>query len=106
MTFSPLYNEESVTLPYREEADSFSIERRECLSSIYREESVSPLYREERGPFSLYKRESVSLLYREEADSWRRDTLYPPYREGACLIPIEERDTLSPFTYKGYASSL
>ena len=42
---------ESVSLRYREEADSFSIERRECLSFMYIEERYS---------LSIHGRECIS----------------------------------------------
>ena len=103
----------SVSLPYGEEADSFYIERRECLSSIYREESVSPLYRRERGPFSLYKSERVYLFSIERRQTHggetlsipltekgpvsslsRREILFPLHIQGLCLLSIETRKRL------------
>ena len=63
----PLYKGESVSLLYREEADSFSIERRESL-----------LYIERRETPSLFKGESVPLPHTEEADTFsikRRECL-------------------------------
>ena len=53
-----LYTGGGVSRLYREEADSFSIRRREC----------PPLYIERIETPSLHKGENVSLLYREEAD--------------------------------------
>ena len=49
-----LYIRESVSLLYVEEADSFSVQRRECLSSVCRGERLL-----------LYTEERVSLLDRD-----------------------------------------
>ena len=74
---------------FREEADSFSRERRECLASIQRggtlllgaDEGVAPVlfYSQRRRTPSLERGESVSILYREEADSFsmRRREWFP-----------------------------
>ena len=51
-----------VTLPYGEEADSFSMQRRERL--LYTEERVSICY--------IHRGESAPLLYVQEADSFSR----------------------------------
>ena len=66
---SSQYTGRSVSLLYREEIDSFSIKKRECLA-LNRIETLSTRYKQERETPSLYKGESVSLLYIEEADSF------------------------------------
>ena len=59
METPPLERGPSTTLLYLEEADSFSIKRRECLSP-YREEYDSfPVY-----SFSVRRRECLPSLYR------------------------------------------
>ena len=70
------------SLLFREEADSFSREGRECLASIQRgatlllgaEKGVAPVlfYSQRRRTPSLERGESVSILYREEADPFSR----------------------------------
>ena len=66
---SSLYRGESFPMLYVEEADSFSIQRGECLF-IHKAESVPVLYVEEADSFSvqgrdclLYTSESVSLCH-------------------------------------------
>ena len=55
----------SVSLPYRDEADSFSIKGRECLSSLKRGGRLC-LYEEERVFLFYIKRGERLLLYEEE----------------------------------------
>ena len=56
-----LYKGESVSLLYREEADSFSIGMRET-HSLCKGESVSPLVIEEADTFSIKRRECLSSI--------------------------------------------
>ena len=60
---SSLYRGESFPMPYVEEADSFSIQRGECLF-IHKAESVPVLYVEEADSFSVQGRDC--LLYTSE----------------------------------------
>ena len=66
---SSLSSGESFPMPYVEEADSFSVQRGECLF-IHKAESVPVLYVEEADSFSvqgrdclLHTEERVSLCY-------------------------------------------
>ena len=80
-----IYIERRLT-QYREERDSSSIERRECLSSIWRGERLL-LYREEADSFAVERRE-VSLLNIE-----RRETPSLYKGEIVSLLYVDEVDT-------------
>ena len=95
---------ESVSLPYREEANSFSLQKRECLSPLDVEEGGSSLYNiESVSPFDdsfLHKRNSVSLLYIDDAGFFSIQK-----RERISLLYVEEVAS-SPYNIESACSSI
>ena len=87
------------SLLYIEEADFFSIQKRECLSSIYRGgDSASLLYVEE-ADSSLYNIESVSPL--DDSFLHRGESVSLLYIEEADFFSIQKRECLSPICRGG-----
>ena len=76
---------EGAALLSTEEADSFGIQRRECLP--YTGERVSIYYMWRRQTPSLYR--GFHLLYAMEADSFSIQTRES---EGECLLDTQERE--------------
>ena len=85
---------------YKEEADSFYMRRRSCLSYIQKGKRLL-LYKKKRVSLSCIERRQTHASSRS-----RRETLSPLYREGVCLLSIRKSDMLLFITRRECHSSI